>query len=162
MAIHFFTDWYWTLSILTSLCFVYLWEGFGTFCLKDKKEVNQSDLSLFQTAVLSLTVTSSPALLRVITSMKYWAQQGFNKWQPLLWWSLLHNFSFGNSLFLVFHNNEIIRHSFAIILFPFTSLPSLKITHLIRLLPNIYSNISFLLTCLNDMPLHSLISLFSN
>lgn len=77
----------------------------------------------------------------VIMSMKYWAQQGFNKWQPLLWWSLLHNFSFGNSLFLVFCcfflNNEIICHSFAIILFSFTSIPSLKITHLICLMPDI-------------------------
>lgn len=73
----------------------------------------------------------------VIMSMKYWAQQGFNKWQLLLWWSLLHNFSFGNSLFLVFLNNEIIRHSFAIILFPFTSIPSLKITRLIPWLPDI-------------------------
>ena len=37
----------------------------GNFTSGDKKEVNQSDLSAFQAAILSLTVTSLPALQRV-------------------------------------------------------------------------------------------------
>ena len=76
MAVHFFTDWYWTLSILSSLCCMSLWKGIGKFHFKKIRKRLISQTFLLSRLQFYLWQWHSHLYFRgwVIMSMNYWAQ----------------------------------------------------------------------------------------